>query len=262
MRSTTIIITMQKTTIYTVLIISLLMTACQTKPKVIESQPVNEASTSHVHNLPETAAQPESSPSAVHKVVVAETLDADRYTYLRVTENESEYWVAIPRQEIEVGATYFFQGGLLKRNFKSQEYDRIFETLYLVSGVEKERSGSAIDEALAHNQKSTPLFEDAPITASLAKDIVKLSELMADPGKYEGKRIVVAGKCVKVNPMIMGRNWVHIQDGSTDGTDLTITTTENIPLGATVSMEGTIALNKDFGAGYRYDVIMEGAVLK
>ena len=70
------------------------------------------------------------------------------------------------------------------------------------------------------------------------------------------------GKCVKVNPMIMGRNWIHLQDGSGDNLDLTITTTENIPVGHVITLEGTIALNKDFGAGYKYDIIMEEAVLQ
>ena len=62
--------------------------------------------------------------------------------------------------------------------------------------------------------------------------------------------------------MIMGRNWVHLQDGSGKNLDLTVTTMENIPLGAILTMEGTIATNKDFGAGYKYDIIMEGAELK
>ncbi|MFT5386387.1 MAG: hypothetical protein ACI81W_003800, partial [Saprospiraceae bacterium] len=70
------------------------------------------------------------------------------------------------------------------------------------------------------------------------------------------------GKCVKANPMIMDRNWLHIKDSSSGDLDITVTTTENIALGSVISLEGTIALDKDFGAGYRYDIIMEGAVLK
>jgi hypothetical protein len=62
--------------------------------------------------------------------------------------------------------------------------------------------------------------------------------------------------------MIMNRNWIHIQDGTGDKLDLTVTTTENIALGSVVTLKGTIALDKDFGAGYRYDIIMEGAVVQ
>jgi hypothetical protein len=60
----------------------------------------------------------------------------------------------------------------------------------------------------------------------------------------------------------MGRNWVHIQDGTKhDGkkADLTVTTGLVIPVGSKVALKGKIVLNKDFGAGYRYDVIMEEA---
>ncbi|MEZ5059187.1 MAG: hypothetical protein R2879_19300 [Saprospiraceae bacterium] len=72
----------------------------------------------------------------------------------------------------------------------------------------------------------------------------------------------MTGKVVKINPMIMGRNWVHLIDASVEEADLTITTQEPVPVGAIVSLEGTIALDKDFGAGYRYDIIMENAELK
>ena len=60
----------------------------------------------------------------------------------------------------------------------------------------------------------------------------------------------------------MNRNWIHLQDGSEEGLDLTVTTTELVRLGDIVSLEGTIVLDKDFGAGYRYDIIMESAVLQ
>lgn len=85
---------------------------------------------------------------------------------------------------------------------------------------------------------------------------------MSHKDKYDGKVITVTGECVKVNNGIMGRNWVHIQDGSKENgksIDLTVTTLQNIPVGSQVALKGKIVLNKDFGAGYRYDVIMEDA---
>ncbi|MBK6783998.1 MAG: hypothetical protein IPG79_09650 [Saprospiraceae bacterium] len=96
----------------------------------------------------------------------------------------------------------------------------------------------------------------------VAKDAVSLKNLFADPKKYDGKIITVSGEITKVNNGIMGRNWVHMNDGSKNNgknIDLTITTQMNIPVGAKVALSGKIVLNKDFGAGYRYDVIMEEA---
>ena len=88
-----------------------------------------------------------------------------------------------------------------------------------------------------------------------------LQDLFGNKAKYDGKVIVVKGKCVKINKNIMGRNWMHIQDGtgSDKPFDLTITTDADVPVGADVSMRGKITLDKDFGAGYHYDIIMEEA---
>jgi len=71
----------------------------------------------------------------------------------------------------------------------------------------------------------------------------------------------VQGSVVKLNNMIMNRNWVHIQDASikNEKTDLTVTTDENVAMGDIVAFEGKISLNKDFGAGYKYEIIMEDA---
>jgi len=88
---------------------------------------------------------------------------------------------------------------------------------------------------------------------------VKLSELFSDLKKYENKSIIVKGKCVKVNKNIMGKNWVHIQDGSGEGLDLTVTTQESVKVDSVVTFQGTISLNVDLGSGYFFEVIMENA---
>ena len=58
----------------------------------------------------------------------------------------------------------------------------------------------------------------------------------------------------------MGKNWIHLHDGSKkDGKnlDLTLTTLANVPLGAHIAIKGKVVLNKDFGAGYKYNIILE-----
>ena len=92
---------------------------------------------------------------------------------------------------------------------------------------------------------------------------MSLAQLFENPAAYNDQKIKVRGTVVKVNEKIMGRNWIHIQDGSeyNGRFDLTITSQENPQVGTVAGFEGTIHLNRDFGAGYRYDVIMEDAVL-
>jgi hypothetical protein len=89
-----------------------------------------------------------------------------------------------------------------------------------------------------------------------------VAEVFAEKDALAGKPVTFRGKVVKTNPDIMGKNWLHVRDGSgEEGTnDLTITTAGTLPnVGDTVLVTGNVALNKDFGMGYAYDVLVEDA---
>ena len=115
--------------------------------------------------------------------------------------------------------------------------------------------------------------EDHPPPAADKADVDLSGIAKADGGKtveevYKEKdtlangKVVVRGKVVKVNPDIMGKNWLHVRDGSgAEGTnDLTVTTAGAVPaVGDTVLVKGLVSLNKDLGMGYVYDVIVEDA---
>ncbi|MEO1258337.1 MAG: GW dipeptide domain-containing protein [Bacteroidota bacterium] len=246
------------------LFINLLLIACDSKPKVIQAEP--QAVNVSANDLPVFKdLQPSSSPAASeHKVVVEEILNTEKYSYLHVSENSEKFWIAISKREVNTGDTYYYKGGLLKKNFYSREFDRVFETVYLVSNIwqKPEGANSTVSDNVPskiHGGETLPDLKVQDIAH--ADGSIKLADLFSEKAKYNGQSIKITGRCVKVNPMIMNRNWLHIQDGTGDGLDLTVTTTEKVPLGAVVSLEGTISLDKDFGAGYRYDIIMEGAVV-
>ena len=84
--------------------------------------------------------------------------------------------------------------------------------------------------------------------------------------ELNNKKVRVQGKVVKVSRMIMGRNWVHIQDGTGNPMenthDLVVTTKAEPKLDSVVTVEGTLHANKDFGAGYKYNAIIEDAEIK
>ena len=84
---------------------------------------------------------------------------------------------------------------------------------------------------------------------------------MTNRSKYENKAILLRGKVVKYNAEIMGKNWIHIQDGTANGkeNDLTVTTDMTANVGDIITVYGTITLNKDVGSGYFYEIIMEDA---
>ena len=230
----------------------LIISSCQSKPTVIKSKKMNESV--------DEGSIIQNTNNETHAVSINEVLQADKYTYLNVNENDEDFWIAVPKREVDPDEIYHYKGGLKKNNFNSPEFNRTFPLIYLVSGLHEassHKAESAIDQAISNMEVSTP---SSPMP--LSEGSISLSELFSNKGKYNGKSIKVIGKCVKVNNQIMGRNWIHIQDGTSDNGnnyDLTVTTQDIIPIGSTVIMEGVIALNKDFGAGYRYDIIMEEA---
>lgn len=89
-----------------------------------------------------------------------------------------------------------------------------------------------------------------------------IAEVYAEKDQLAGQEIVFRGKVVKTNAGIMGKNWLHVRDGSgAEGSNnLTVTTPFILPnVGDTVVVTGPLELNKDFGMGYQYDLIIEDA---
>jgi hypothetical protein len=231
----------------------ILFTACESKPKVITAESSSQEQPA--------GTKMEESASKLHKVVVEEILPTEKYSYLRVKENDEEFWIAIPKKEIEKGATYYYRGGLKKTNFESVEYNRVFETVYLVNDVSQDPGMSGMSGGNPHQNVSKETSAGQDINVGPPPGGIKLSELINNKKKYEGQVVKVQGRVIKLNNMIMNRNWIHIQDASLkdEKVDLTVTTDENVALGDVVAFEGKISINKDFGAGYKYEIIMEDA---
>lgn len=90
-----------------------------------------------------------------------------------------------------------------------------------------------------------------------------VAEVYADKRDLDGKTVVVRGKVVKYTPRVMGKNWLHIRDGSgAEGTnDLTVTTDGEAKIGDTVVVTGTVTLDQDFGFGYAYEILVKDAAV-
>jgi len=258
-----------------VIIASSLSIACNNNPKVITASTESESSAkssgifSDENALSSNSQVDFNTPftEEIHKVVVNEVLPAAKYVYLNVNEGDKQFWLATGKKEIKVGETYYYKRGLLKTNFESKEHNRIFETVYLVTNLVAERHGNNGGNLNTSGSNATQT-KSANINSPLNTDkivqqigSIKIAELLKDPKKYEGKTIQLTGVCAKVNAGIMDRNWIHIKDGSQDDYDLVITSDTFVPEGKTFTMKAVVTLNKDFGAGYVYDLILENGVL-
>ena len=244
----------------------LTLLSCGDSPTIIEAEATpqvesgNAANTSSPAGLPSLSQTPD---DAAHTVTTLETLHTERYTYIKVKENDQEFWVAIPKAEIQIGASYTYRGGLLKKDFVSKEHNRTFETLYLVGAF---LPANATTDAHAGQQAAqVPATADLdmspPKSVNRAEGAIAIGDLVKNKAKYGGKTVKITGKVMKVNQMIMNRNWLHLQDGTGNNYDLVVTSTESIPPGHIVTIEGVVALDKDFGAGYRYDILVENVTL-
>lgn len=243
------------------LVVIYILSSCDSKPKVIVEDTATVAPTSMQVNTDNM--QTATAGGDLHQVVSLEVLQTEKYTYLRVLENNKDtFWIAASKLETaKPGGQYFYRGGLLKTNFESKEHKRVFDKVYLVSNI----IDAASHPGSQGQTTASPAGDVKPSEVKSISGAVKLTDLFKNKSNYNGKSIIVTGKVVKVNNGIMGRNWVHIQDGGKCGgkdCDLTVTTNANVAVGSSVGFEGKIILDKDFGSGYRYDVLMEGAVLK
>lgn len=247
----------------TLVLITLL--ACNKGPKVISSEDGKNSENSTGIFSENSSSKPviksnSSIGSEMHQVTVVEILPTTKYVYLNVKENDEQYWIATRKQDINIGETYFYKGGLLKTNFESKEHNKLFDKIYLVTSlVQANHSHNEIEQ----NPKEKT---DVNSTESSKKIIqqegsIKISDLVENYKKYEGKTVQISGKCVKINPNIMGINWIHIKDGTKDDYDLVITSNTFVKEGSMITMKATVTLNKDFGAGYKYDLILENGVI-
>ncbi len=103
--------------------------------------------------------------------------------------------------------------------------------------------------------------------AAAAEKIYRVGDLYKEKVALDAKKVTVKGKVVKVSSGIMNKNWIHLQDGSGNPSnktnDLVITTTQDVPaMGKTITATGILHKDRDFGYGYRYEVILEEASFK
>lgn len=230
--------------------------------EAISSEPITEENSALQTTIPRNNP---ADTASVHKVVAMEVLQANKYTYLRVKENEAEHWVTLPKIEAEVGKTYYYQGGFQMTNFESKDLSRTFDAVLFIAGISDEPiiAGAQLTQDIAIPHSSKSINEKKEITVDPVQYGISIAELYSNLDSYAGKLVKIKGEVTKYNAMIMGKNWIHIQDGTDHSGhfDLTATTGAELKVGDVVSIEGKITLDKDFGYGYFYEVLMEDAKL-
>jgi hypothetical protein len=195
---------------------------------------------------------------------VVEQLNAPPYLYIRIKTAKGDVWAAVPGAKIENGATVTVFSPMLMTKFESKSLKRVFDEVYF--GTLSPANAAATSPAGAPGA-GTPQPAAQVVVGKVEKatgaDARTVSELWAQKAGLVGKTVSIRGTVVKYNEGVMGKNWIHLQDGSGDaklGTnDITVTSLDGAAVGGTITITGTVRTNKDFGAGYSYAVIVEDA---
>lgn len=197
---------------------------------------------------------------------VAETMNSGGYTYVLVDTGKQKVWATAPQFAVKVGDAVVVPGGMPMENYVSKTLNREFALVYFVGAIRV--AGAEKAPGAAGTPEGHPAVAGAASKPAAGNSGVKkaeggktIQEIFAGKAELSGKEVQVRAKVVKSSPQIMGKNWLHIQDGTgAAGTnDLTVTTSASVPVGATVLVSGVLSTNKDFGYGYKYDVILDDA---
>jgi len=223
---------------------------------------------------------------------VAETMNSGGYTYVQLEGGGETIWAAGPTTTVAVGDEVGVSLEMAMPDFHSDTLDRTFAELYFVGGFDRvagtggtssastgtggdPHSGLDMNSGMPSGMTSADVGGSsrslAPAATGDLSGIEKpdgghtVAELWDGSDTLAGQIVVFRGKVVKYNSGILGRNWLHLQDGSGEpamkNNDITVTTDQNAKVGDVVTVRGTLSVQKDFGAGYSYPVIIEDASL-
>jgi len=215
---------------------------------------------------PAAAAAP-TAPAAGKSGKVIETMNAGGYTYVQVDTGSEKLWAAAPEFKVKVGDAVAVPQGMPMANYESKTLKRTFDVVYFVDAI---MVGGAQPQSAAASPNAMPQGHP-PVAAQATEKIsgIKVADktvadLFAEKDKLAGKQVNIRGKVVKFSPEIMGKNWIHLQDGTgkEGANDLTVTTKLMAKVGDTVLISGPVSVGKDFGYGYKYEVIIEDAQVK
>jgi hypothetical protein len=216
---------------------------------------------------------------------IVERIDVPQYSYLRLSTASGDVWAAVERTERKPGDEVAVANPLPMQGFESKELKRKFDVVYFGSlaapgaealgglpaapdphaggaamGVSTEPAAMAAQHRAAVSGPAGVKVTKVP--RAPGPDGRTVEEVWAQRGDLKGKTVSVRGTIVKSTP-VMGRVFLHLRDGSGSEekktNDLTVTTGESAAVGEVVVARGTVALDRDMGAGYAYPVLVEGA---
>lgn len=193
---------------------------------------------------------------------VLESQSADSYTYVRLKTNEGELWAAVPKTALKNGSRVTIGSAMAMENFESKALKRRFDRILFGEIIEPQATGAS-PHGPAPSTAPAPL---ARVPKATGPDARTVAEVVSGQAALKDRAVVVRGQVVKLSAGILGKNWLHLQDGSgsaADGSnDILVTTQDTAAIGDVVHVRGTVRTNINLGSGYSYAVLIEDAAVR
>ncbi len=220
---------------------------------------------------------------------LAEKMDSGGYTYLRITTAAGDSWAAVPQAQVTVGADIDVAVQMTMEAFNSKTLNRTFDKIIFgtLPGAAAAAPGMGMGAAPAPGANgfaaaapsatgAAPAMPGMPAAAPAAAvpsgPVAKatgpnartVAEIFAGKAKLKDTPVTIHARVVKVTEGVLGKNWLHLKDGSgaPGSDDITVTTTSRAAVGDVITIKGVVHLDRDFGSGYSYPVLIEEATLE
>jgi hypothetical protein len=184
---------------------------------------------------------------------VLEVRNVESYTYLRLNTAKGEVWAAIDKAGVRKGDKVVIENAMVMNNFESKSLKKTFKTILF---------GTLAGESVRVEPSSRG--SDIHVDKAVGENALTIEEIVSRAVELKDKAVLVRGKIVKYNAAIMGKNWIHLRDGSgkSENNDLLVTSSDQARVGDVVTVKGMVRTDRDFGAGYSYKVVIEDATLQ
>lgn len=199
-----------------------------------------------------------------HKVKILDLKNGGGYTYLKVSENNQEYWTAINQTQLKIGDTITINEQVWMKNFKSKALNQTFEKiLFAEIEINKENMlqnihnihGDMIKKKQQEELRPNPKFNENITLADNKPINTTINELYTNSEKYKNKNVEIEGEVIQVSNKVMGNTWVKIINENVAIIFRSPNEDEKVEIGNKVKVVGTINTNVDYGYGFAYKVI-------
>lgn len=197
---------------------------------------------------------------------VLEVVEVDSYTYLRLKTREGELWAAVSKAPATKGSRVTIENVSMMSNFESKSLKRTFQKIAFGTLAGGNPGSSGLAGAVSAAPVAKPAAADSRVAKASGANARTVAEIAAKSAALKDKPVLVRGRIVKFNGGIMGKNWIHLRDGTGSAADasddLLVTTAGQAAVGDVVTVSGVVRTDKDFGSGYSYKVLVEDATLQ